>query len=280
MPHRKDSLRIGITGVPGVGKSTFIERLGLQLIEQGHRLAILAVDPSSASTGGSILGDKTRMEQLSLSEQAFIRPSPTGNTLGGVARRTREAILLCEAAGYDLIFVETVGVGQSETKVALMTDFFMLLMLAGAGDELQGIKRGIMEMADLMVINKADRVPAQELRLAMGEYKRALHLFPPKVNEWVPEVLSASAEDGRGVSEVWAMIDKFARQQKLKGYFAENRQQQALRWFEDAIGEMMTEAFHQSDRHKQSFEKKRLAVQQGQLEPGLAAQQLIDEIWN
>jgi len=279
MPHTGKALRIGITGVPGVGKSTFIEAFGEYLTNQGMKLAVLAIDPSSSRTKGSILGDKTRMESLSQNEKAFIRPSPSAGSLGGVARKTRESILLCEAAGYDIILVETVGVGQSETTVKNMVDFFMLLMLAGAGDELQGIKRGIMEMADLLVINKADDPQDRQVRLAMGEYKRALHLFPPNPNEWIPEVKSASALHNQGIEEVWECIRKFENQQKLKGYFETNRKNQALTWFQEALGEMLLQRFHENERYEKLYEKTKQAVQQGELEPNAAAQQIIQEVW-
>lgn len=279
LPHSGGSIRIGITGVPGVGKSTFIEVLGEYLTGQGKKLAVLAIDPSSAKSRGSILGDKTRMEKLSHNEEAFIRPSPSAGSLGGVARKTRESILLCEAAGYDVVLVETVGVGQSETAVKSMVDFFMLLMLAGAGDELQGIKRGIMEMADLLIINKADDLEPRKVKLAMGEYKRALHLFPPNTNEWIPEVLSASALKGKGIEGIWQVVEKFENQQKLKGYFEKNRQEQALNWFEEALGEMLLQRLQEDPQYQTSLKQVRATVKDGTTEPNAAAQQLLDKLW-
>ncbi len=278
MPFSGKALRIGITGVPGVGKSTFIEAFGEYLIERGKKVAVLAIDPSSARTKGSILGDKTRMEKLTQNAQAFIRPSPSSGSLGGVARRSRESILLCEAAGYDVILVETVGVGQSETAVKNMVDFFMLLMLATAGDELQGIKRGIMEMADLILINKADDPKDSKVKLAMGDYKRALHLFPPNENDWIPKVLSCSALQGRGLEEAWLVIESFENEQKLKGYFEQNRKEQALQWFEDSIGEILIEKAREHASFKEQYRELKSLVLSGQLEPGLAAHQLIDQV--
>lgn len=278
MPHTGNSIRIGITGVPGVGKSTFIEAFGNTVIEAGHKLAVLAIDPSSGKSKGSILGDKTRMHELVQNPHAFIRPSPSGGSLGGVARRTRESILLCEAAGFDVILIETVGVGQSETAVKNMVDFFMLLMLAGAGDELQGIKRGIMEMADLLLINKADDPKDHRVRLAMGEYKRALHLFPPNLNEWIPQVQSCSALQKTGIQEAWEVIESFANQQTNKGYFQAERQRQALEWFNESIGELVLEKVRSKSNYELVFQELRTQVQLGSLEPGLAANQLVNRI--
>lgn len=279
MPHTGNSIRIGITGVPGVGKSTFIEAFGKHLLEAGKKLAVLAVDPSSGRSKGSILGDKTRMHELSQDARAFIRPSPSGGSLGGVARRTRESILICEAAGYDVILVETVGVGQSETAVRNMVDFFMLLMLAGAGDELQGIKRGIMEMADLLLINKADDPKDARVKMAMGEYKRALHLFPPNPNEWIPKVQSCSALQKTGIAEAWSVIKEFENQQKLKGHFSDERQRQALDWFEESIGEMVLEKVRSQQNYQDAYNEIRVAVQKGELEAGLAAHKLVEKIF-
>lgn len=226
-----NSIRIGITGVPGVGKSTFIEVLGKHLTQLGKKVAVLAVDPSSSFTKGSILGDKTRMENLAKDSNAFIRPSPASDSLGGVTRKTRETIILCEAAGYDVILVETVGVGQSETAVHSMVDFFLLLKLAGAGDELQGIKRGIMEMADLVVINKADGNNLKNVNLAKTEFNRALHLYPPKENKWIPKVLSCSAIENKGISEIWQVILSFIELTKENSHFDKNRATQNRNWF-------------------------------------------------
>jgi LAO/AO transport system kinase len=231
-----NSLRIGITGVPGVGKSTFIEQLGIMLTEKGHRVAVLAVDPSSSLSGGSILGDKTRMQQLTQSPLAFIRPTPSRLTLGGVARHTRESIILCEAAGYDLILIETVGVGQSETAVAQLCDFFLLLQLAGAGDELQGIKRGIIEMADAIVINKADNdAQLKTARAAQLEYQRALGLFPHKSSGWQPRTLTCSALHNIGIDAIWAMIQDYVALTKSNGYFTQKRKNQNLNWLENTV---------------------------------------------
>ena len=279
MPHSGNALRIGITGVPGVGKSTFIEAFGEYLIQIGKKVAVLAIDPSSAKTGGSILGDKTRMELLTQNENAFIRPSPSGGSLGGVARRTREGILLCEAAGYDVILIETVGVGQSETAVKNMVDFFMLLMLSTAGDELQGIKRGIMEMADLILINKADDPNDPKVKMAMGDYKRALHLFPPNENEWIPKVQSCSALQKKGLNEAWTVIESFENDQKIKGFWSQNRSKQALQWFEDSIGEIILEEAKTQKGYQSFFTELRAQVAERTLEPGIAAHQLVAKLF-
>lgn len=241
LAHSGGSIRVGITGVPGVGKSTFIEAFGEHLTQLGKKVAVLAIDPTSTRNKGSILGDKTRMEKLSVDPNAFIRPSPSSGSLGGVAHKTREAIILCEAAGFDVIIVETVGVGQSETMVKSMVDFFMLLMLAGAGDELQGIKRGIMEMADLLVINKADGDNVLKSKTAGAEYKRALHLFPPNDNEWIPRVARASALEKTGIDEIWKDILEFENQQKVKGYFEETRKEQQMDWFDNLLISRLSE---------------------------------------
>ncbi|MFM1930807.1 MAG: methylmalonyl Co-A mutase-associated GTPase MeaB [Bacteroidota bacterium] len=229
------SRRIGITGVPGVGKSTFIERFGLELIGQGHKVAVLAIDPSSQRTGGSILGDKTRMELLSRHNQAFVRPSPAADTLGGVARATRETIVLCEAAGFDTILVETVGVGQSEIAVNGMVDFFLLLLLAGAGDELQGIKRGIMEMADAVLITKADGDNMRAADKAKSQVKSALHLFPQTPSGWIPAVSTCSALENTGIAESVDMISSFFDQITRTGWMEKHREQQELAWFHEAV---------------------------------------------
>ena len=244
LPHSGNSLRIGITGVPGVGKSTFIETFGLNLIGEGKKVAVLAIDPSSTRTKGSILGDKTRMETLSVDQNAYIRPSASKGTLGGVARATREALLLCEAAGFDIILVETVGVGQSETAVSQIVDFFLLLMLAGGGDELQGIKRGIMEMADLLVINKADGDNINKAGLAASGYRNALHLFPALSNGWVPDVLTASAIANTGVTDVWNKIKDFVKHTTDNGFFENNRRSQALEIMNETIEESLRSSFY------------------------------------
>jgi len=229
LPYAGNSIRIGITGVPGVGKSTFIESMGKYITSKGNKLAVLAVDPSSERSKGSILGDKTRMEELATDPDAFIRPSPSAGSLGGVARKTRETIVLCEAAGFNTIFIETVGVGQSETAVHSMVDFFLLLMLAGAGDELQGIKRGIMEMADAIVINKADGENIRNAEQAKNEYQNALHLFPPTPSGWIPKVLTCSSLVKTGMDEVWKVIHEFIEKQKSSNFFALKRKEQAKR---------------------------------------------------
>ncbi len=237
LPLSGNSIRIGVTGVPGVGKSTFIEAFGMHLLSLGKKLAVLAIDPSSEEGEGSILGDKTRMYQLSQADNAFIRPSPSGKSLGGVTRKTRESILLCEAAGFDVILIETVGVGQSETLVHSMVDFFLLLMLAGAGDELQGIKRGIMELADLLVINKADGDNLKKAELAAREYKNAMHLFPANANEWIPKTAVCSALEGINIDKVWTEIENFENHTKVNGWFEKKRHNQDIRWFQESLKE-------------------------------------------
>jgi len=246
LPFSGNSVRVGITGVPGVGKSTFIEALGLQLTEAGHRLAVLAIDPSSERTKGSILGDKTRMEDLSNEPNAFIRPSPSAGSLGGVARKTKEIITLCEAAGFDIIFVETVGVGQSETAVHSMVDFFLLLMLAGAGDELQGIKRGIMEMADAIVINKADGNNIDKANRAISEYKNALHLYPSAPSGWTPDVRMCSSQTKEGIPEIWKMIVDYINLVKKSGYFQQKRQEQELKIMFQSINNRLKDRFYEN----------------------------------
>ncbi|QNP50846.1 methylmalonyl Co-A mutase-associated GTPase MeaB [Hymenobacter qilianensis] len=249
MPQAGRSIRIGITGVPGVGKSTFIEALGLYLVNKlGKKLAVLAVDPTSQRSGGSILGDKTRMSELAAHSAAYIRPSPAGSSLGGVTRSTRAAMLLCEAAGHDVIFVETVGVGQSETAVHGMVDFFLLLMLAGAGDELQGIKKGIMEMADAVTITKADAGNELAARRARREYQNALHLFPKAASSWAPVVTTSSALTGAGVAEVWEIIEQYQTQMLASGYFQRRRQEQNLHWLHEAIRQELEERFYANPR--------------------------------
>ena len=243
LPHSGKSIRIGITGVPGVGKSTFIESFGMLLIEKGFKVAVLAVDPSSSVSGGSILGDKTRMNELSAQETVFIRPSPAGDTLGGVARKTRESILLCEAAGYDFILIETVGVGQSETVVKSMVDFFLLLMLSGAGDELQGIKKGIMEMADALVITKADGDNKQRAKIAAREYKNAMHLFPANKNNWIPKVFTCSSIEKSNISDVLEVIEDFRTHVVSNGWFHSNRKNQDKKWLSETLKELIVNDF-------------------------------------
>jgi len=276
LPHTGRSLRVGITGVPGVGKSTFIEALGRYLVEtRGHKLAVLAVDPSSQRGGGSILGDKTRMPWLSAHHAAFIRPSPAGGSLGGVARATREALLLCEAAGHDIIFVETVGVGQSETTVHGMVDFFLLLLLAGAGDELQGLKRGIMEMADALCITKADHGNEQAARRARLDYQSALHLFPPAPSGQVQPVLLTSAVGGSGIAEVWTVIEQYAAATRQSGYFEQRRQQQQLQWLHQSIAQALETRFYADAAVRERLPGVRAAVAAGQLTPFAAAGELL-----
>ncbi len=244
LPYSGNSRRVGITGVPGAGKSTSIDVFGLHVLNRGGKLAVLAIDPSSERTKGSILGDKTRMEKLSTNPGAFIRPSPSAGSLGGVARKTRETVVLCEAAGYDNIFIETVGVGQSETAVHSMVDFFLLIQIAGAGDELQGIKRGIMEMADGIVINKADGDNIHAAQLAQAQYRSALHLFPPTASGWKPEVLTYSGYYELGIAEVWDMIDRYFDFVKANGYFEVRRRQQARYWMQETIEEQLRSHFY------------------------------------
>jgi LAO/AO transport system kinase len=246
LPASGNSIRIGITGVPGVGKSTFIEVFGKRLITLGHKVAILSIDPSSQRSKGSILGDKTRMEDLSNLDNAYIRPSASGETLGGVSNKTAESMLLCEAAGYDVILIETVGVGQSETAVHGMTDFFLLLMLAGAGDELQGIKKGIMEMADMVVINKADGDNILKSEMARLQYQNALHIFPQSESGWSPTVTKASSTKNTGIDSVWDDILKYKQLVTENGYFIKNRNHQKIRWMYNNINESLKELFYGS----------------------------------
>ena len=277
LPHSGHSLRIGITGVPGAGKSTFIEAFGLKLTAMGKKLAVLAVDPSSERTKGSILGDKTRMEQLSLHPNAYIRPSPSAGSLGGVARKTRETIILTEAAGFDTIIVETVGVGQSETTVHGMVDFFLLLLIAGAGDELQGIKRGIIEMSDAIVINKADGDNIQNARRAQAQYANALHLFPPTESGWVPKTGICSALSGDGIQEVWELINEYVGFTKENEYFYKRRMSQSVVNMRQSIQESLGELFYRHpliQKELPALEKKLLA---SELSPYLAAQSLIEK---
>jgi len=280
LPRAGQSLRIGITGVPGAGKSTFLEALGTRLAGDGMKLAVLAVDPSSERTGGSILGDKTRMERLSTSENAFIRPSPSGGSLGGVARRTRETMILCEAAGYRTIFVETVGVGQSETLVHGMIDFFLLLMIAGAGDELQGIKRGIIEMADMMAINKAEGENLNRAQLARQEYASALHMFPPRGDGWIPPVLTCSSTTGSGIMEVWETIKSFEAHTKKCGSFDANRQQQRVQWLHQTIQNDLMADFWNDPRIVERLATVREQVESGDLYSGRAARELVQMFRN
>lgn len=254
LPHTGKAIRIGITGVPGVGKSTFIEAFGKQITSLNKKIAVLAIDPTSQRTKGSIMGDKTRMEELAHDSLAFIRPSPSGSTLGGVANKTRETMLLCEAAGFEIIIIETVGVGQSETVVKGMVDFFLLLMLSGAGDELQGIKRGIMEMADAIAITKADGENQQKANNARMEYVHALHLFPPTSNNWYPPVLTCSALAKTGLPEIWQVIIDFENQMKENGYWKTNRQEQSLNWMHDYIKQYLETQFFNDKTVKENLD--------------------------
>jgi len=275
LPLSGRSLRIGITGVPGVGKSTFIEALGKKLTSSGHQLAVLAIDPSSSRTKGSILGDKTRMEALATDKNAFIRPSPSAGSLGGVARKTRESIILCEAAGFDVIFVETVGVGQSETAVNAMVDFFLLLMLPGAGDELQGIKRGIMEMADAIFINKADGDNLKKAQRAKTEYQNALHLYPPTESGWVPKVGTCSAMTHEGIEEVWDTIKQYESLTKSNGFFEQKRQEQKLMLMFDAIDQKLKNDFYLNKTMKAALDAVREEVLSDKISSYVAAQRLV-----
>lgn len=261
LPHTGQSVRVGITGVPGVGKSTFIEAFGQLLLQNGHKVAVLAIDPSSTLSKGSILGDKTRMEKLSAQKDVFIRPSPSGGSLGGVTRKTRESILLCEAAGFNYILVETVGVGQSETEVQKLTDFFLLLMLAGAGDELQGIKRGIMEMADGILITKNDGGNKDRAQGARAEFAKAIHLFPPTESGWVPGVGVCSAIENTGIPEAYEMIGKFVRHMQAKGFFEKKRLEQNTAWFENLVQERIRERFFANETIAQKYAAARLQVE-------------------
>ncbi len=275
LPLKQNTVRLGITGVPGVGKSTFIEALGNYVTQKGIKVAVLAIDPSSTFSKGSIMGDKTRMHELGRNPLAFIRPSPAGNNPGGVARNTRETMLLCEAAGFNLIIVETVGVGQSETAVHSMVDFFLLLQLPGAGDELQGIKRGIMEMADAIVINKADQANIKPAREARAAYERALQLYPAKENGWKPEVLVCSAIENTGVAEIWELIDAYIRTQRETSYLTARRKQQNKYWFTQTVEAQLSDQFYASKAVQQQLEGLLEKVQNNQLSPFRAAALLL-----
>ena len=277
LPHANQSIRIGITGVPGVGKSTFIEAFGKHLTALGKKVAVLAVDPSSSISHGSILGDKTRMEELVKDENAYIRPSASGDSLGGVARKTREAIILCEACGFDTIIIETVGVGQSETAVHSMVDFFLLLKISGAGDELQGIKRGIMEMADAIVINKADGDNINKAKLAKTEFNRALHLFPAKNSGWTPSVSTCSSITKEGIQEVWDNIANYITLVQNNHYFEHKRQEQNQYWMLETIDEQLKNNFYQQPQIIALLEANKKAVRNNELSPFAAAMQLLDK---
>lgn len=275
LPYAGKSIRVGITGVPGVGKSTTIEALGTKLTHSGHKLAVLAIDPTSEKTKGSILGDKTRMEELANDPNAFIRPSPSAGSLGGVARKTREIIILCEAAGFDVVFVETVGVGQSEVVAHSMVDFFLLLQLANAGDELQGIKRGIMEMADAISINKAELDP-NRAELAASQYRSALSLFPHNENSWKPVVFTSSAYTGDGIDKIWETIMEYVAQTKANGHFHKKRNEQNLRILSETINSTLTERFYNSQFIVEKLEQFKQDVLNDRVSAYIAAQELID----
>ncbi len=275
LPYTGKAIRVGITGVPGVGKSTFIESIGIYLSGKGHRIAVLAVDPSSKRSGGSIMADKTRMEKLSIDPNAFIRPSPSGGTLGGVARKTRETMLLCEAAGFDIIIVETVGVGQSETAVASMVDFFLVLMLAGAGDELQGIKKGVLELADAIVINKADNDNIQKAQQAGKQYENALHLLRPSSAVWSPPVQTCSALEHSGIDRVWDMILSHREKTMMAGELSVKRKRQSLDWMWSLIEEGLQERFEKNQHVKRELPGVAAAVEKGETTPTAAAKRLL-----
>lgn len=278
LPKTGQSIRIGITGIPGVGKSTFIESLGTYLTSQGHKVAVMAVDPSSAVSGGSILGDKTRMDKLSRDENAFIRPSPSGGTLGGVTRKTREAILVCEAAGYDVILVETVGVGQSEIAVRSMVDFFLLMMLTGAGDELQGIKRGIMELADALIVNKADGENLEPAHSLVFEFNKFLHYLQPATEGWITKAAACSSVTNKGVPEVWQLIEEFKTAMKKSGGFDERRKSQAKDWMYAMVEEQLLSDFRSDDGVKNILREVEEAVLSGDLTPSAGAKKLIGKL--
>lgn len=280
LPYAGKSVRVGITGVPGAGKSTFIDALGMHLVKSGHRLAVLAIDPSSERSKGSILGDKTRMEELSVAKNAFIRPSPSAGSLGGVARKTRETIVLCEAAGFDTIFVETVGVGQSETAVHSMVDFFLLIQLSGTGDELQGIKRGIMEMADGIAINKADGNNIEKANLAKAQFKNALHLFPLPESKWLPKVLTCSAVEKNGVSDVWEMINEYVVFTKGNEFFQEKRQRQAKYWMYETIDEHLRGNFYNNETIEQMLQEYEKLLLEDKVSSFVAANKMLDTYFN
>ncbi|BDD01624.1 ATPase/protein kinase (plasmid) [Persicobacter psychrovividus] len=277
MPHTGKSLRIGITGVPGVGKSTFIESFGETLINKGKRIAILAIDPSSQRTRGSILGDKTRMETLANNDQAYVRPSAAGSALGGLHARTRETMLLCEAAGFDVVMIETVGVGQSEVAVSQLVDFFLLLMLAGAGDELQGIKRGIMEMCDGMVITKADSGNEDRAKMAKNQYQNALHMFPASEKGWLPKVITASSYNKTGMTETWEMICEFVEEMRTSGWFNHNRQSQNKHWMHEWIIQELKSQFYTHPIVAQQMETLEEEVMTDKRLPIMAAMELLEQ---
>ena len=275
LPYSGNSVRIGITGVPGAGKSTFIEAVGNMVTSQGHRLSVLAIDPSSERSKGSILGDKTRMETLTQNDKTYIRPSPSAGSLGGVARKTRETVILCEAAGFDVIFIETVGVGQSETAVHSMVDMFLLLQISGAGDELQGIKRGIMEMADMIIINKADSGNEQRANLAKSHFVNALNLFPMPDSGWRPRVYTCSAIEGKGLSEIWNGVEDFLKFTKQNGYYTSHRHSQSKYWMFQSIDEALREGFYRNEAVAGEIPKYEELVLSDKMSSFVAAKELL-----
>ena len=280
LPHAGKSIRLGITGVPGAGKSTFIDEIGTLLTGKGKKLAVLAIDPSSERSKGSILGDKTRMERLSTDPNAFVRPSPSAGSLGGVARKTRESIILCEAAGFDTIIVETVGVGQSETAVHSMVDFFLIIQLAGTGDELQGIKRGIMEMADGIAINKCDGNNIEKAKVARNQFQNALHLFPPHESGWSPEAVTCSAVEGNGVNDVWDMVERYVAHTQNNGFFEDKRTQQAKYWMFESINEQLKDNFYQNKTIEDLLQHYEQRVLQNEVSSFIAAHELLETYFN
>ena len=276
LPKTGKSIRIGISGVPGVGKSTFIESFGLIMVNRGHKVAVLAVDPSSKRAGGSILGDKVRMEELSRSNFAFIRPSPTGGSLGGVARRTRESMLLCEAAGYDVIIVETVGVGQSETSVADMVDMFILLLLPGSGDEIQGLKKGIIELSDLLIVNKADGDLKNLAKITAQHYRQAVHYVQANYPEWEPKVVTCSSLDIKNIKEVWLHVNSFQKTRKQNKNFFKHRKDQAKIWMWGEINESLSDAFCSDKRVKRILKNIELSVVAGKMTPRSGVKKLLE----
>lgn len=277
LPFTGKSIRLGITGVPGAGKSTFIESMGMYLVRGGHKLAVLAIDPSSERSKGSILGDKTRMEELSVAKNAFIRPSPSAGSLGGVARKTRESIVLCEAAGFDTIFVETVGVGQSETAVHSMVDFFLLIQLAGTGDELQGIKRGIMEMADGIAINKCDGSNIDKAKVAKVQFQNALHLFPMPDSGWSPDVVTCSAIESTGIADVWSMVERYVNFVKANNYFDYKRNAQSKYWMYESINDQLKSNFYNNEEIKKMLALNEQRVLTNEISSFIAAKELLDK---
>lgn len=276
LPFAGNSTRLGITGVPGAGKSTFIEALGKQITGNGGKLAVLAIDPSSERSKGSILGDKTRMESLSGDPNAYIRPSPSAGSLGGVARKTRETIVLCEAAGFDTIFIETVGVGQSETAVHSMVDCFLLIQIAGAGDELQGIKRGIIEMSDAIAINKADGTNVEKANMAASQFRNALHLYPPTESGWIPKVLTCSSLNGTGITEIWETVNDYAERTRKNGFFNHRRREQAKYWMYESVNETLRNDFYNNPKIKEQLNGMEKAVLNDEISSFVAARRLLD----